>query len=98
MLKLLDRMILRNFVQAYVICFVCLMSLYVVIDLFNYLDDFIEKSNGWANMFVRMGEYYGYRIVLIGDKMSSAIIFLAAMFTLAWMQRNNEILPVLAAG
>ena len=35
---------------------------------------------------------------MIFDRLSEAIVLLAAMFTVAWMQRNNEILPLLSAG
>jgi lipopolysaccharide export system permease protein len=34
----------------------------------------------------------------IFDRLCEAIVLLAAMFTVAWMQRNNEILPLLSAG
>src|SRR5262249_18706493 len=42
--------------------------------------------------------YYGYQVSLIFDKMCEAIMLLAAMFTVAWMQRSNELLPLLSAG
>ena len=34
----------------------------------------------------------------IFDRMGEAVVLLAAMFTIAWMQRNNEQLPLLSAG
>jgi lipopolysaccharide export system permease protein len=38
------------------------------------------------------------QITLIFDRLSEAIALLAAMFTIAWMQRSNEQMPLLSAG
>src|SRR5437764_8961061 len=45
-----------------------------------------------------MGLYYAVQITFIFDRLSEAIALLAAMFTIAWVQRNNELLPILSAG
>jgi lipopolysaccharide export system permease protein len=42
--------------------------------------------------------YYGYKSFQIFDKLCESIVLLAGMFTVAWMQRNNELLPLLSAG
>ena len=45
MLKLLDRQLIRSYLKAYLICFVSLLSLYIVIDLFTNIDDFTSKHS-----------------------------------------------------
>ncbi len=45
-----------------------------------------------------IGTYYGCKITQIFDRLCEAIALLAATFTVAWMQRNNELLPLLSAG
>ncbi len=97
-MKLLDRMLIRGYFKTYLICFVSLVSLYVVIDLFSNLDEFAEGAQGLAAVLERMGTYYGYRLVLIFDRLSGVIVLLAALFTITWMQRHNELLPLLASG
>jgi lipopolysaccharide export system permease protein len=98
-MKLIDRLLLRNFFQAWLICFISLVSLYVVIDLFNKLDEFFEASDGTVGgFFATMAGYYGFQFILIFDRLYGVIVLLAAMFTIAWMQRNNELLPLLSAG
>ncbi len=97
-MKLLDRMLIRGYFKTYLICFISLVSLYVVIDLFSNLDEFTEGTGGFAAAVERMGAYYGYRLVLIFDRLSGVIVLLAALFTVTWMQRNNELLPLLASG
>jgi lipopolysaccharide export system permease protein len=97
-MKLLDRVMIVSYVKAYVICLVSLLSLYVVIDLFTNLDDFAQESHNVLVVLQAAGSYYGYRITQIFDRMCEAIVLMAATFTVAWMQRNNELLPLLSAG
>jgi lipopolysaccharide export system permease protein len=98
MTKLLDRMLTASYVKAYVICLVSMLSLYVVVDLFMHLDDFAESQKGLLPVLLRIGQFYGIRITQIFDRLCEAVVLLAAMFTVAWIQRNNEILPLLSAG
>ena len=98
MLKLLDRLLVRNYVKAYVICLVSLLSLFIVVDLFTNLDDFTQGRKGLADTLKHIGIYYSYKVAQIFDRLCEAIVLLAAMFTVAWIQRNNELLPVLSAG
>jgi len=97
-MRILDRTILLSFLKAFVICLVSLLSLYVVIDLFTNLDDFAQQTNGLTPVLRNIAKYYGYKVVQIFDRLCEPIILLAAMFTVAWMQRNNELLPLLSAG
>jgi lipopolysaccharide export system permease protein len=98
MFTLLDRQLIRNYLKAYVICLVSLLSLFVVVDLFNNLEDFTQGRRGLGKVVHDVGIYYGYKIAQIFDRLCEAIVLLAAMFTVAWIQRNNEQLPVLSAG
>jgi lipopolysaccharide export system permease protein len=97
-MALLDRLLIRGYLKAYLVCLVSLLSLYVVVDLFTNLDDFAEHAGGLPAILKHIGTYYGYRMIQYFDRMCEAIVLLAAMFTIAWMQRNNELLPLLSAG
>lgn len=97
MFTLLDRQLIASFIKAYVVCLVSLLGMYVVIDLFMNLDDFTQ-NRGFAESTHYIGTYYGCKIPQIFDRLGEAVALLAAMFTIAWMQRNNEILPLLSAG
>jgi lipopolysaccharide export system permease protein len=98
MLKLLDRQMIYNYVKSYLVCLVSLISLYIVIDLFNNIEDFTQHSESFADTARHIAKYYSYQTVHIFDSLSEAIVLLAAMFTVAWLQRNNELLPQLSAG
>jgi lipopolysaccharide export system permease protein len=93
----LDRQLFFGYFRSYMIVLTSLLSLYVIVDLFTNLDDFSGRG-GLVSMIRHIGTYYGYRIAQIFDKLSEAISLLAAVFTVSWMQRSNELLPQLSAG
>jgi lipopolysaccharide export system permease protein len=97
MFTLIDRQLTYAFVKAYIFCLVSLLGMYIVIDLFMNLDDF-TRDGSFADTVNYILTYYGYKTTQIFDRLSEAIALLAAMFTVAWMQRNNELLPLLSAG
>jgi lipopolysaccharide export system permease protein len=100
MVKQIDRQMIRGYLKAYFVCLVSLLSLYIVVDLFTNLDDFIHNNsdNGLAKVVQRIGSYYGFRLPQFFDRLCEAIVLLAGMFTVAMMQRNNEQIPLLSAG
>lgn len=103
-MTILDRMLFISFIRAYVIVFSSLLSLYIVLDLFTNVDAFFENKENPSirrpvvDIISHIGSYYGYRFFQYYDRLCEAIALLAAMFTIAWMQRSNELLPMLSAG
>src|SRR5271166_6482077 len=98
MLKLIDRQMILGYFKAYCVCLSSLLSLYIVVDLFTNLDDFTHRGDGLGATIRHIVSYYGYKIPKIFDQLCEVIALLAAMFTVAWMQRNNEQVPLLSAG
>jgi lipopolysaccharide export system permease protein len=98
MLKIFDRQMTFSYFKAYFICLVSLMGLFIVIDLFLNLDDFMAQGRDFESLVRFIGIYYGYKSFQIFDRLCEAVVLLAGMFTVAWMQRNNELLPLLSAG
>jgi lipopolysaccharide export system permease protein len=97
-MTLLDRLLIRSYLKAYLVCLVSLLSLYIVVDLFTNIDDFAERQHDLGKIMKHIGTYYGYKSAQIFDRLCEAIVLLAAMFTVAWIQRSNELLPLLSAG
>lgn len=95
---LIDRKLIYSYLKAYLICLVSLLSLYIVVDLFTNIEDFTHNQKSPLTFLRHVGTYYGYRSFQIFDRLNEAIALLAAMFTVAWMQRNNELVPFLSAG
>ncbi len=95
---IVDRYMLRQFVQTFLICFCSLTGLYIVIDAFTNLEEFITYSRDRGSLMVIMGEYYAYRTLSFFDSTSHVITLIAAMFTVTWIQRHNELTALEAAG
>src|SRR5262249_16663721 len=95
--KILDKQRYWAFTKAYVICYVSLVGLYVVIDAFANLDEFYKRAEG-VELFRIMGRYYLVHQSQFFDQLCGVIGMMAAIFTVTWMQRNNEQLAMLAAG
>src|SRR5437764_8853 len=91
-------MFLVSYFRSYAIVWTSLIGLYVVLDLFTHLDDFVNKPGGFGASARHITFYYGYRIPQLFDLMAEPITLMAAAFTVSWMQRNNELLPQLSAG
>lgn len=98
MITAIDRMSLVTFFRSYVIVLVSLISLFVVIDLFTHLDDFVNKPGGFAASVRHITFFYGNRVPELFDLLGNFMTLIAGVFTVAWMQRNNELLPLLSAG
>jgi lipopolysaccharide export system permease protein len=98
MFTLIDRQMVRGYFKAYLVCLTSLLALYVVVDMFTNLEDFARADRGQSEFLKKVGTYYGYRIFQIFDRLCEAILLLSAMFTVAWMQRHNEQVPLLSAG
>jgi lipopolysaccharide export system permease protein len=97
-MKLLDRLLICSYLKSYFVCLTSLLGLYIIVDLFTNLDDFAHHHRGLAGVVETIVKYYGYKVPQIFDRLCEPIVLLAAMFTVAWVQRNNELLPLLSAG
>src|SRR5262245_30367891 len=91
-------MLFAAFLRAYAICLVSTLSLYIVVDLFTNIDDFFQADRPTVDVIRHIVTYYGYRTAQYYDRLCEALALLAAMFTVAWTQRNNELIPLLSAG
>ena len=97
-MKILDKQRYWSFIKAYVICYISLVGLYVVIDAFSNMDEFSKRADSATEMFRIMSRYYLVHQSQFFDQLCGVIGMMAAIFTVTWMQRNNEQLAILAAG
>jgi len=97
-MKIIDRYLLRQFLQVFAICFCSLTGLYIVFDAFSNLDEFMQYAEGNGNLLGLMGQFYAYRSIFFFDRTSGVLGLTAAMFTVTWIQRHNEITALAAAG
>jgi lipopolysaccharide export system permease protein len=97
-MRILDNQRYWAFMKAYFTCYLSLVGLWIVIDAFSNLDEFMKRAEGFAELMNVMSRYYLVRQALYYDYLGGVIGMMAAIFTVTWMQRNNEHLAILAAG
>ncbi len=97
-MSILDRYILRQFLKTFAICFISLMGLYVVIECTTNMNEFIRCGEKSGSLLGLISRYYGYRSLLIFNLTCSTLTLTAAMFTVTWLQRHNEMTALMAAG
>jgi len=95
--RILDRQRYWSFLKAYLICYVSLVGLFIVIDAFSNFDEFTKRAEG-IEVFRVMARFYLVHQSLFFDYLCGVIGMMAAIFTVTWMQRNNEQLAILSAG
>lgn len=95
---IIDRYLLRKYVQTFVICFLSLFGLFVLIELSTNLDKFLQGGEKAGEVLRFIGHYYAFRAVLFFDRVSGLLALISAMFTVSWIQRHNEMTALMAAG
>jgi lipopolysaccharide export system permease protein len=88
MMRILDRYLLRRFLAALTAALLAFLAIFIVLDLFEKLDDFIDQGVPIA----AVASYYVFRLPEI------LLLMLACLFSLGAYARSNEILATLAAG
>jgi len=97
-MRILDRERYWAFLKAYVTCYISLVGLYIVIDAFSNVDEFMKRAEGVGPLFQAMARYYLIHQLAMFDMLASVITMMAAIFAVTWVQKNNEMLAMLAAG
>jgi lipopolysaccharide export system permease protein len=95
---IVDRYLLRLFVKVLLICFFSLTGLFVVIDLFGNLDEFLDIATRQGGLPTVMCAYYGPRVLAFFDRTSPLMALMAATFAVTSLQRSNELSALMAAG
>ena len=97
-MQIIDRYLLRQFVQTFLICYVSLVGLYIVIDAFTHLESFMEAAEVEGSLASLMISYYAYQSLAFFNITSGMLALIAGMFTVTWIQRHNEMTALMAAG
>jgi lipopolysaccharide export system permease protein len=92
--KLLDRYVTRNFLQAYIYCIAGFISIWLIFDISDNISTFIDQRIG----FTRVAHYYFTQVPQILVILLPVSLLLALLFSLGRMSRANEIVSMLTAG
>ena len=97
-MRIIDRYLLRQFIETFVICFLSLVGLFIIFDLFTNLEEFVTCGRNAGGVLPFIAEYYMYQTILFFDRTGGVLALISAMFTVAWIQRHNEMTALMSAG
>jgi LPS export ABC transporter permease LptG len=93
-MKLLDRYVIRNFVQVYLYCIAGFISIWLIFDVSDNISNFIDNHIA-VSLVVR---YYATQIPQVVIILLPVALLLSLLFALGRMSRANEIVSMLTAG
>jgi len=97
-MNILDRYILRSFLFNFVGWNFCFVGIFVVFDLFTNFDTLLQAGKAANNVPKVIFLYYFFKSIPIVLLLGSVLCLIAAMVTVAMLMRNNEFVPIQAAG
>lgn len=97
-MTIIDRYLLRQFLKTFLICFLSLLGLFIVFHAFTNLEAFLKIAQRQGGLGRLMGAYYARQAILFFDMTVGFVNLTAAMYTMTWIQRHNELVALMAAG
>ena len=92
--KLLDKSIIRQFLSTALFSLVAVLLVFIVIDVMEKLDDFIDKQAGWGIIV----QYYIFFIPEIIKLIIPVAMLLASLFVTARLSTQNELTAMKSSG
>src|SRR6266513_5783968 len=93
-MRLLDRYVLRNFLQAYSYCIAGFISIWFIFDVSDNISTFLDERISRS----LIAKYYLTQVPQILVILLPVALLLALLFCLGRMSRSNEIVSMLTAG
>jgi LPS export ABC transporter permease LptG len=93
-MRLLDRYVIRNFLQIYLYCIAGFISIWLIFDVSDNISTFIDQHVP-LSLIIR---YYGTQIPQVFIILLPVSLLLSLLFSLGRMSRSNEIVSMLTAG
>jgi lipopolysaccharide export system permease protein len=99
-MTIIDRYLLQLYFKVLLVCLFCLFGLFVVIDAFGNMDEFLSygKRPGSGGVVWVLLDYYGPRLLWFFDHTGGMLAMVSVAFAITLMQRSNELTALLAAG
>jgi lipopolysaccharide export system permease protein len=94
-LKLLDWYVIRKFLSAFFLSILLILSIVVIFDLSEKIDDFIENGAKLKNI---LRDYYLNFVPYFAVLFSSLFAFIAVIYFTSRMAYNTEIIAILNSG
>ena len=93
-MRLLDRYVIRNFLQAYLYCIAGFISIWLIFDISDNISTLLDERVG----LLLAVQYYITQVPQVFIILLPVSLLLALLFSLGRMSRANEIVSMLTAG
>jgi len=94
-LKIIDRYIIRKFLGTFFFCLVLILTIAVVFDFAEKIDNFMEKQAPWRAVVF---DYYLNFIPYFATLFAPLFVFISVIFFTSRMAVNTEIIAILNSG
>src|SRR5207247_4620324 len=92
-MRLLDRYVIRNFLQVYFYCIAGFISIWLIFDVSDNISTFIDQHVPLS----LVARYYGTQIPQVFIILLPVSLLLSLLFALGRMSRANEVVSMLTA-
>ena len=93
-MKIIDRYIIKEFLQPFLYCIAIFIFLSIITDLFEHLDEILRNNVGFSVVM----RYYLAFAPIVFVQVSPVSVLLATLYTLGNLNRYNEIMALKSAG
>jgi lipopolysaccharide export system permease protein len=89
-----DRYLIRGFLRILALSLLCLTVIYLVIDFFDRIENFVQSgSTFWVSF-----RYFLYKLPLLISRVLGFAVLFATLFSLGLLSRNQEITALRSGG
>ncbi|MER3422205.1 MAG: LPS export ABC transporter permease LptG [Nitrospiraceae bacterium] len=93
-MTILFRYLFREYVKIFMMCFAGLMTVYLVVDFFEKVRQFIRYDASVTNIL----EYFLFRVPAISFQIAPLAVLMATLLTLGMFSRSHEITAIRSCG
>ncbi len=93
-MQIMDRYILKSFILSLIYCLAAFIFLYIIVDLFNYLDEMMRNRLPAQTVIL----YYATLAPTIFVQVAPMASLLAVVYTLSNLKRYNELTAMRVSG
>ena len=93
-MQIVDRYVLKEFILSLIYCVTAFIALYIIVDLFNYIDEMMRSQVPLQMVLL----YYGTFIPTIFVQTAPIAALLATVYTLSNLKRFNELTALRISG
>ncbi len=102
MIRILDKYVGWIFLGSYLTCLFFFVGLFLIVDFFSRLDDFLDAREYLANthdtLLGLIFRYYLLSVPTVFSQVAPFVTLMGAMFAVTRLSRSNELIPMVSSG